>query len=325
LDRLLSLFYYLKEQGRLPSTITLEAWVDKLLCTQDLMTAYFVPEMNDLTAPGYEIARASAHDLLARAIGNLEKCAAVGLAEAIDDTTQLFAWQTGILPPLRTAKYNPTRDRISPDEIPRPLRARIELLLEADLELYEKGRELFRTALAQMHAVVAAELGRPVDTITVRDHLRAQSRRRHAETMSGALPGDSVTWTPDDTFRGENLHSREEHNAERLRWTGPGKVTRFELYLGPARTWKLVVQLHRATPPAHVQAAELSVNGVPLTLERATDADGGFLIESRLGRPVAALAADGIATFELRTPVIRGDGEFRVLGVAIKSLTLRAV
>jgi len=121
------------------------------------------------------------------------------------------------------------------------------------------------------------------------------------------------------------MHSREEHNAERLRWTGPGKVTRFQLYLGPARTWSLVVQLHRATPPAHVEAAELSVNGVPLTLERAADADGSVLIRSRLERSVAALAADGIATFELQTPVIRDEGEPRMLGVAIKSLVLRAV
>jgi hypothetical protein len=66
-------------------------------------------------------------------------------------------------------------------------------------------------------------------------------------------------------------------------WTGPSEMTRFELYLGPERDWILTLRLHRATPPGHVQAARLSVNGVPLTLESATD-EGGFLIKSGLER-----------------------------------------
>jgi hypothetical protein len=63
--------------------------------------------------------------------------------------------------------------------------------------------------------------------------------------------------------------------------------------------------------------------GVPLTLECATD-EGGFLIKSGLERSVAALSGEGVASFELHSPVVGGQGEFRMLGVAMKAVALQA-
>jgi hypothetical protein len=156
------------------------------------------------------------------------------------------------------------------------------------------------------------------------DSVRAW-RRRHAEAMSRRRPPETVIWRPDDAFRGQNLHGREEHAGERLRWTGPGEITPFELYLGPPKAWALTLQLHRATPIVNVRAARLKVNGVSVVLEHATATDGSPLIHSGLDKTIAGLSRDGIASFELETPVVRGEGEFRMLGVALKSVTLRAV
>jgi hypothetical protein len=322
-DRMLSLFSYMKQFGQLSAGMSLEAWLDEQLCAKDLATGYFVTESRELTEKGYEVARATANNLRAQALANLGQCAGVGVAEAMDESINIFASLIDALPPRTTSRYNVTVNRRRHSDISHALRAKMEHLLESDRALYERARDMLRAASMRLVDECSRAAGKSLDSDDVREYLRESSRRRLAASMARCPPPAIVTWSPDDIFRGENLHSREEHGGERLRWTGPGEMTRFELYLGPERDWVLTMRLHRATPPGHVQAARLSVNGVPLILESATD-EGGFLIKSGLERSVAALSGDGVATFELHSPVVRGQGEFRMLGVAMKAVTLRA-
>ena len=322
-DRMISLFSYMQQFGQLPAGMSLEAWLDEQVCAKDLATSYFVPDSRGLTEKGCEVARATINNLRERAFANLGRCAGVGVAEAMEESVNLFASLTDALPPRNTGRYNVTMNRPRRDDISHALRAKMEHLLESDRALYERARAMHRAASLRLVDECSRAAGKNLDTDGVREYLRESSRMRHAASMALCPPPAMVAWSPDDIFRGENLQSREEHGGERLRWTGPSEMTRFELYLGPDRDWVLTLRLHRATPPGHVQAARLSVNGVPLTLERATD-EGGFLITSGLERSVAALSGDGVATLELHSPVVRGQGEFRMLGVAMKAVALQA-
>jgi hypothetical protein len=324
-DRLLSQYGYLKQLGRLPAAVDFETWIHRDINVTNLMTSYFARNQLQRTVKGCEAVLSAVTSASAEALANLSKCEAVGVCEAMEDTVNLFASKADILPPTNTVRNNPTLNRMTRDSIPARVKTHVNALLESDYALYAKGCEIFHREMELFGESISVESGQARDAVAVRQHLRTTHLRRFAAEQ-GQLPARKVIlWKPDDPFLGENLHEREEHHGERLRWTGPDRVTRFHMRLDLTSTWALFMTFHAATPLAHLQAAHLNVNGkpLPLTLEERTD--GSFLAQAVIGMEILACSSTDLAHFELETPVIRGANEFRMLGVAMTSIMLRAI
>jgi len=322
-DRLLSLFHYLQQHGRIAFTLDFMQWAETECRFQNLMTSHLTLDIDRLqNTRGDKAVRDLAMAKLDEALANLGLCQIVGLTEHLEDTINLFAWQLGFLPPLLTPRNNPTKDRLAVNQLSVETRSRLESLLEADIRLYQRAREMFQDAMNAMRQSMRVELGEDPETMDIRALLRQQFVRRLGDEGDLAPPPDNLAWWPDDVFLGENLHERERHGTISLRWTGPNKSTHFLMYMGPSRTWELQISLHPATPRHHVEQAKLRVNEVevPLSLGQAP---GGYVLSGVLAQNVAALSIHGVAQFELITPVARGESEFRMLGVAVEGMSLK--
>lgn len=321
IDRIISLFHYLRQHGRMKDGLTLIVWIEHFLEFRDMMTCHFVPANDGHDRKGGEDIRSWSLSFLPEARSHLSKCLVIGLSDRLEDSINLFAWQLGFLPPLLMPRNNPTLIRTRVEEIPDEVRARIAHVLEADISLYQKGQGLFRAAMENMLKDLPAELGKNPGTMAVRSWLRQRYIQRMAEGGAQRPDPTGIEWLPDDIFQGENLHDREQHDGMGLRWTGPNETTRFLMYLGRPRSWKISIQFHAATPPAHAKAARLRLNGreVPVHTEHGKI---GYTLSAHLPNEVTGLSENGVASFELITPVSRGESEFRILGVALLGMTL---
>ncbi len=323
-DRCLSRFYYLKQLKLIHPATTFANWLEYGIRVHETITGFLVVSEAPDRVRGGSAVRAYSVAQLDEARANLSRCRVVGLQERIEDTINLFAWHLGILPPLSLPRNNPTLNRDRVRDLPEALRARVEEVMEADRVLYRQAETQFHAAMAAMLAAVRPELGEAPDTGAVRRWLRARYINRMAEAASAEPEPDRVQWHPDDVFHGENLHEREVRNGTRLRWTGPNETTRFLFYLGRPRDWRCTIELHSATPVPHVEQARLQVNGVAVALQREDLPDGAFRLTGRIGENALRGSTRGVAAFELATPLVRGEREFRTLGVALLAMTFQA-
>lgn len=144
IDRLVSEYYYAfqYDEHRFAEEIrsgqlTLEKFVmlDHWFTSNRLVT--FVSGLREIDP----------HQILETAKLNLrERFASFGIMEQFDDSVLIMASELGWDRPLYV-KRNVTKRQ--PHDIGRDLRARIEKMLETDMELYEYGRSLFRKRLEQ--------------------------------------------------------------------------------------------------------------------------------------------------------------------------------
>lgn len=321
-DRVVSLFYYLQQHGRLQAGMGLAEWIDQDFKVGDTIVSQFAASRQHALAV-QETLRAGALGMLPQAVANLRSCRIVGLSERLEEAVNVFAWDLGFLPPLLLPRNNVTVSRPAARDLSASVRARIEYLLAADFALYEEAVVLFETAFARMREALPAELGAAPDTASVRIWLRQRYLRRMAGLASRNPDPERIDWRPDDVFHGENLHEREQHGGQGLRWTGPNETTRFLLYLGQPRGWEIRARLHPATPHTHAEAASLRVNGCELPFLISHDGSA-YVLASRIPREASMLSECGVATFELNAPTTRGAGEFRMLGLALMQLSLQA-
>jgi hypothetical protein len=128
-----------------------------------------------------------------------------------------------------------------------------------------------------------------------------------------------IRWSPADAFEGHNLHDREQHGGQTLRWTGPGRETVFYFPIDLARPAGVALRLHPASPAPHAEGSRLFVNGqeVPLLCEPSAE---GYALTGQFdpGQPPEECGA--LSEFKLVTPTQRGASEFRELGVALQSI-----
>lgn len=322
LERLLSLFSYLKQRRRLAADLTLEAWIEGQIKITDLMVSYFVPGARNRPGSGYEITRVATVKTLPIALENLESCLAIGLTEDMDDVLNLLAWHTGILPCRNLPRNNPTELKVTKEELPERLISKMEKLLECDYILYAKARELFHKQLDQLYSDVYQATGRKMDSAELRSYLIDAYLQRYRHFMQDQQSIQALSWAIEDRFHGENLHEREQHFGEGLRWTGPHPTTFFYFYLGKPSAWLFKLKLHRATPGHHLQTMTCQVNATYLELEQSILEDGHYLVTAMISKSISALSKNQIATFEITTELVRGESEFRMLGMAIMGFVL---
>jgi hypothetical protein len=323
IDRMLSFYHYVRQYGRLTDGLTFMEWMEHFLELRQTLTSHLVFPDESGGPMGGEEARASSLSVLPEARRHLSTCRVVGMSERLDDSINLLAWHLGFLPPVVIPRNNPTLARARRDEIPEAARARVAYLLEADLLLYQEGQRMFEAAMDDMLAALAPDLGQSPETMAVRSWLRERYVDRLGEVGAQHPDPSRIEWLPDDVFLGEGLHDREQHDGLGLRWTGPGNTVRFVVYLGRPRAWRIRFRLHAATPAPHVTAATLRINGVDVPVRAETE-PGGYTLSTRLPDQVCGLSRNGVASFELTTPVCRGQSEFRMLGLALLGMTLSA-
>ncbi|HEX5104603.1 MAG TPA: hypothetical protein VFV87_12370 [Pirellulaceae bacterium] len=286
-----------------------------------MILGHFIPLLSDTEAQGAPSVGALLAEHLTTALTNLNACELVGLQEQLDDSVNLFCAATGMLPPRHVARVNITLHRTRQAEIDGRARELYETYLRPERELYAAAEGIFRRQLADLHRRLAAEVGRELDTSGVRDVLRRRYfERRSREIVEAGIPSE-IAWSPADNFPGRNLHDRERHGGQSLRWTGPAPDTVFYFPLQPRRRVKMAIRLHPATPHTHADRARLQVNGAEISLlvERSAD---GYLLTGVIDPNQPPEECGVLSEFTLTTPVVRGAGEFRELGVALEQISI---
>lgn len=318
-ERLLSVYDYQRQQGRLDASLELAEWVERGLVVADLMLGHFVPGGDQIAALGVEAVNEALRPHLSAAIENLHSCEIVGLQEQMDDTMNLMCAATGSLPPPHVPRVNTTLHRTCRTEIDGRTLHLLDTQLRDERELYFAGQRLFHQQLLLLREELTKEQGQELDTSGIRHLLRRRYFARRSREIVERGFDREIHWSPADPFEGHNLHDREQHGGQKLRWTGPGRETHFYLPMEPDRPGEIELWLHPATPAAHAEGSRLFVNSreVPLRCE-ATDAGYALMGSFVPGQPPAECGL--LSEFKLVSPTVRGANEFRELGVALQAI-----
>jgi Galactose-3-O-sulfotransferase len=194
--------------------------------------------------------------LLETAMANLKKCDLAGIAERLDDTRRLLG---RILSWERLGPLQHLNSTIRPETADIDARC-VEILRSwnlLDLRLYEEGCRLFDLKLKAMNGE-SLENGNP---------------------SSAWLP-DGEEFTPDMPIRGYGWHERECHQGRWLCWNSAAVAT-LDLRLSKPRTSRFRCLLSHVISQAALDSLQISLNSVPLTLQKR-EADGGILLEGAI-------------------------------------------
>ena len=330
LERLLSLYDFLRQGDRLDSGLDFSTWIEHGLAPSDWMMAHLVRGMKRTATR--EIDRAAKRGIAAvqetlrphlpAAIANLRSCEVVGLQERMDDTVNLMCAATGSLPPPHVPRANVTLHRTGRAQIdPRTLDLLDTHLLE-ERELYAAAQTLFDEQLSRLRQELAAETDQQLDSSGIRSALRRRFFARRSREIVEHGFGPEIHWSPADSFTGHNLHDREQHGEHKLRWTGPGRETCFYFPVNPDRRGEIELRLHPATPAAHAEGSRLVVNSQEVPL-RCVATSGGYTLTGTFGPGQPPAECGLLSEFKLVSPTIRGANEFRELGVSLQSIHVR--
>jgi hypothetical protein len=317
LDRLASLWSYVRQDRRVDRQRSFLAWLQSDLLVSETLVANFVPELLNRVEQGADAVSRVLDSHLAAAVRNLKSCVVVGRQEQMEDSLNLLCAATGCLPPLEIPHVNRTLDRTATADLEAASRRLFQRSLRSDREFYADACELFLRQRQEMHRRLSDETGRNMDATAARIELRRRYFERHSQLVSGI--GDELRWSASEAFRGQNLQNREQHAGRSLRWTGPSETTRFYFPLAIGRPLEIVFRLHPATPHPHVAAARLQVNGADVPLEWEVTGEG-YLLRGEFTTATPELALGRYSEILLHTPTVRGQGEFRELGVALESV-----
>jgi hypothetical protein len=234
--------------------------------------------------------------LLESGSANLALCLLAGLVERLDDTFwllgRLMRW--GELGPLQhlNRTFQLTETPIDP--------RCIELLRSwntLDLHLYQEAAGLLQ---AKLHAA------------------RLQP---HDSFPDLALLPDAADFTPEMPIRGYGWHEREFHQDRWLCWTAAPAAT-LHLRLSVDRPTRFRCFLFGVVDQAALDALQISINSVPLALEKQWTGDGWLLksaIPNRVGETVSQLARITFDCGAVRRPsrINANSTDGRLLGVAV--------
>ena len=318
IDRLISRFHYDRQLGRIHQGLDFTTWLRTSVRFDQTMISHFVTDITCGCEVGGEAIRQVSGVFQETAISHLRSCSVVGLTERMDDTINLLAMEMGFFPPLTLPRNNPTDARPRLDSLEPGLLREIEHWFAADFTLYDEARSLFEWQRDKLYDALLASSDGQCRTAEVRNILRERYLDKlRQESTRHTL---NYKWTADDIFHGDNLHQREHDGTQCLRWTGESDTTPFYLALASNLTWDLLIRLHPATPAGHVYAARLELRGreVPLRVE---EGPGNYRLHAHLEPDDALEPSDSILELRLIAPTVRGEGEFRQLGLALTGMT----
>jgi len=321
LERLLSFFDYLRQHRRLDRSIDFRTWFEREVVPDDMAIAYFAPGMRQVDAKGAAAVRQVQESFLEAAVGSLARCEVVGLQERLEDTVNLLCATLDRLPPIRMGRVNATLHRTRRSQLDTATVSWCEAHLGPERAFYDEATRIFTSQLTTLHERIEDEAGERLDTDSMRRFLRSRYFQRRSEELSGVGRSTVFHWRPEDAFTGFNLHDRERHAGQSLRWTGPADETVFHVAIDTSHVVHIEMALHPASPMTNVNAARLIVNGDEAPLEcRLTDAGPVLWASFRPARPSGESGL--FSEFRFLVPTTRGVGEFRDLGVALCGITI---
>jgi hypothetical protein len=289
---------------------------------ENTMTRQFIAGAVFDENTGAEAILASAQSVLAEALGNLRRCVVVGLTEEMDDSINLFANELGFLAPQKLARYNKTESRSDVASLTPTFLSALEHWLAPDFALYEEAQAIFKLHRATLQAKLFGD-----QTERTSEQIRLEQRRRHLKRYmdEASLKPDQYEyiWTAADMFLGENLHAREQSGDDLLRWTGPGDTTRMYLPFQRKGIWSLLIKLHAATDIKRLDACKVMVDGHPLEYHVQHHRSGQVWLSAEHAFMDAADEEGSIPELAIVSPVSRGEGEFRQLGVPLLSVYVK--
>ncbi len=327
--RLQSIFEYFRQHKRLPESLNFAQWLNEEIETSELSISWFLPGILDERARGARELADLIRPRLAEAIDNLRRCV-VGLQESLEASLNLFSdsWPC-LLPPI-APRVNVTIDRSHVPARREDLDPSVQELLEMESGFYQEAVSLFQAQYAGMKKRIQEATGREFRSDQeLREYLRENylasiSIDDYFVHRSDRAGNSSFVWNADDRYLGSNLHDREQHGGQWLRWTGPDQTTEFYLPMPAEADYRLTFHLHLATPPAHGIGSSLQVEGqpVPLVVEWSPKA---FRMEAIVNASQFLDRKGKLARITLGHPVIREANAFRQVGLALVSIEVAAI
>ena len=243
-------------------------------------------------------------DLLEVALANLKRCDLVGLVERLDETLlllgQMMGWgRIGPMPHLNDTPFTGT-DEVDAESL-NVLRSWNAL----DLRLYDVACSLFVIKMAAAGRI----------------------RLECPDLDETSLP-DGAYFTPEQPIRGYGWHEREFHQGRWLCWNSAPTATlalhRTEL----AACSRFRCLVTHAVGPAALDSLRVSLNGVPLALQRRQQEDG-YLLEGAIPPEAVIESCGQLAGITIRCPIMQrpcdinpGSPDRRQLGVALAWISI---
>jgi Sulfotransferase family len=327
--RFQSKFDYFRQLKRISEGLTFTEWLEQEIDVRDVAVAYFVPGMLQSHSRGASELLDVIRPCLQEAIANLRQCV-VGVQESLEASLNLFAdaWPC-LLPPM-APRVNVTIDRLKAAGKPENLSPAFAEILEIERELYREAVALFHSQHAALKQRIEETIGRELQS---EQEMREYLREKYLASVAvdGGMDfrpdpagNSSFHWDAAERYLGSNLHDRERHGGQWLRWTGPEPVTEFLLPVPPNTDYRLTFQLHMATPPAHGIGASLQIEGqpVPLVVEWSPKE---FRMEAIVSASQFPDRKGKFARIAISHPVVREANAFRHVGLALISIEVATI
>jgi hypothetical protein len=240
--------------------------------------------------------------LLETALVNLRTCGLAGIVERLDDTVwllgQVMNW--GRLGPLQ--HLNRTIRPETPEVDPRCIEI-LQAWNMLDLRLYQEACRLFELKLQD-----------------------ADQKSMNNTAVDTAGLADGEQFTPDMPIRGYGWHERECHQDRWLCWNSAATAT-LDLRLSKSRSSKFRCLLSHVINQAALDALQISLNSVPLTLQKR-QAEDGILLEGAVPEKAFGTSPH-LARITFDCPVMQrpcdinlSSTDSRSMGVAIGSIRI---
>jgi Glycosyl transferase family 2 len=315
-QRLISLFNYIRDLGRIGEDHSLEQWLAQDIPIHDTTLAHFLPNLANLSIKGAAACAAALSPHLQEALTHLAQCSVVGLQERPSETFLLLSHQTGSWPPDGEERVNASLGGTGSTDLSQEVLQLMQPMIKDEAILYARAVQLFEQQWASLRRSLRIDVAAANPVMEVRAELRRRLKLRHESTMLL-----HHRWRACDAYLGENLHGHEQHHGTQLRWTGPSRHTRFVWPLPTKEDWHFHIKLHAATPLAHAQNATLEVNGAPVLLALQLDPAGYPKgLRGRINGDILRRSPDKWHEFVLNAVVAKLPGEqIRVIGLCLLS------
>ncbi|MBK8085728.1 MAG: sulfotransferase family 2 domain-containing protein [Devosia sp.] len=254
-----------------------------------------------------------------------DRCFFIGLLEDQERSVDALCAITSILPPGVPTRRNAGSRRqelaLTADE-----ERRLDATLEPQVAFYQQ-------MVARHRQHMDTLVDRYPDNPALRLIGNREQLRRHLLEQHDVVPHrPAVRWKAWDAVLGDNLDGREclqqpDGTMARWRWTGPSPDTMVHLERPTGTRLEVSIQVNPATPPAHLRAARVQVDGRPVALRVMQGADGlwaltGPVSPARPKRPGERLRLD------IHTPLMIDEREIpphigvRKLGLALSAIEI---
>lgn len=218
----------------------------------------------------------------------LEQASFFGITERFQDSLFLLCFIFGWPPILDELRLNHGSDAEADDALHPDTRKQIEDKVALDLELYRFGQELFDLRFNEMTRMLlerygngsTPEAGQSLSKSYLCDLLQKHYETRRNQRNQTLIKniGRIYLYRPsaqaEGSFGWHTVQTLPEDGP--VVWSGPGKESGFDLPCPRGENLQVSFQVLMVLTPEVIEKLNLTINNIPITLQKSTDVRGTF-------------------------------------------------